>query len=501
MYRFVNLTERGTRSTSLSIQTIFNGINLDELLTDKNGSFTTLTVTGRSNINNRLNTFEVPGRDGLMESNEYTRREKEIVVKYQMSDKTNEGFRVRYNRLNDLLSGIKKALMFTDENYIFYSTLSVNDVPEENSNSLVGTLTFLCADPNKYGPERNGTISNDEGYIDYNGTAETKPTFSFDVLAPITHLDIVGDNGYIRIGDPYTVEETPFEPETIILNDNMSTLTGWGPASSVDGGTVAGQMSVLNGNDFIASDYGSGSSWHGPSVKKSLSQQLQDFKVECYFRQAAYVNPKDTGRVELYLLDINNNVIAKLGLADAWKNMPKNCAEVRLGDTSNNNYMVNTSGETDTWWNNFQGVIRLERIGTKFFAYVANITRDSAGKHFRTWFTGFDDLEEKYQGKVAQVQLHLGCYGTHTAPSQAFQRIKVSKVNQPVTNQVPYIALSGDKIDINFKKSEILINGEERKDLKDFGASFFTFKKGRNNLFILPEGKVSTTVTWREAFK
>ncbi|WGG47689.1 distal tail protein Dit [Rossellomorea sp. DA94] len=446
--------------------------------------------------------IDIPGRAGSLVSKVKTKVKVYNIPVLINGNSISHLQQLKEDLADWLLHEEPKELIFDDEpDRVMYAIVEGSFDPEEIVNYGKGVITFIIPDSYKYGPERIGTISNDAGYIDYNGTAETKPTFSFDVLAPITHLDIVGDNGYMRIGDPYTVEETPFEPETIILNDNMSTLTGWGPASSVDGGIVAGQMSVLNSNDFIASDYGNGSAWHGPSVKKSLPQQLQDFKVECYFRQAAYVNPKDTGRVELYLLDINNNVIAKLAMADAWKNMPKNRAEVRLGDTSNNNYMINTSGETDTWWNNFQGVVRLERIGTKFFAYVANITRDSASKHFRIWHTGFDDLDKKFQGKVAQVQLHLGCYGTDSAPSQAFQRIKVSKVNQPASKEVPYIALQGDKIDIDFKKSEILINGEERKDLKDFGASFFTFKKGRNNLFILPEGKVSTNLTWREAFK
>ena len=51
MYGFVDIVPgSGTGSTSLSIQTVFNGINLDEELTDENGRFITLTVSGRSNL-------------------------------------------------------------------------------------------------------------------------------------------------------------------------------------------------------------------------------------------------------------------------------------------------------------------------------------------------------------------------------------------------------------------------------------------------------------------
>jgi predicted phage tail component-like protein len=499
MYEFVDLTERGTKSTSLSIQTIFNGENIDYLLTDETGSFTTLTVSGRSNVNNRITAFEVPGSDGLLEANEYTTSEKEIVVKYKITDETNEGFRKRFDRLNQLLSGTKKELKFTDDVYVFYATLSVNDVPEENSNSLVGTLTFICSDSYKYGPEHLGILTSDAGYIDYNGTAEGKPRFTFDVLAPITHLDIVGDEGYMRIGQPYTVEQTPFEAETITLNDELTSLTGWGSATSVDEGAIAGTMAIQNGG-FMAASYGSGSFWHGPSLKKSLSEQLQDFKVEFFLQQDTHLDPRTIGRVELYLLDINNSVIAKLAMVDPWAGVKSNLAEVRIGDQSKYHSMIKTSGKTDIWWNTFNGVIRLERVGKRFFAYVANITPDGK-KHFRTWHTGFDDNANAYQAKVAQVQVHIGMYGTHPTQTSIAKNVKVYKINQPGASEIPYIAKAGDTIEIDFKNSLILINGEERKDLKDFGASFFGLKKGRNNLFILPEDRVETQVSWREAIK
>ncbi|MBW8350784.1 phage tail family protein [Bacillus sp. IITD106] len=154
MYGFVDaVAGSGTGSTSMSIQTIFNGINLDESLTDSNGSFITLTVSGRSVIKHRINTIPVPGRDGLIEDG-YTMDAREITVKYKIADKTNEGFRKRYDRLNALLVGQRKILEFTDEDAIFYATMLENDVPEEDSNELVGRITFLCSDPYKYGPER-----------------------------------------------------------------------------------------------------------------------------------------------------------------------------------------------------------------------------------------------------------------------------------------------------------------------------------------------------------
>lgn len=195
MYKFVDTVEgSGTGSTSLSLQTIFNGFNLDEMLSDENGSFITLTVTGRANLAQRIETIEIPGLNGVLEQIDPTIDVREITVKYKIADKTNEGFRKRYNKFLALLEGSKKVLEFTDENALFYATLLENDVPEEESNNLVGTLTFLCSDPFKYGPEQvapNSEPGNGRNYV-----LESEKTFSFS-NAPTTvkyeSLDVSND--------------------------------------------------------------------------------------------------------------------------------------------------------------------------------------------------------------------------------------------------------------------------------------------------------------------
>ncbi|RFA36233.1 hypothetical protein CAI16_05445 [Virgibacillus dokdonensis] len=151
MYKFVDPNETGVSSSSLSIQTIFNGIKLDEQLTDETGNFMTLTVTGRGNIKQNIKTTQVPGMDGALETDKTTFDVREITVKYKISDSTNEGFRSRVNQLNNVLRGSKKMLQFTDEDKFYYATLSENSIPEEDKNELVCELTFLCSNPYKYG--------------------------------------------------------------------------------------------------------------------------------------------------------------------------------------------------------------------------------------------------------------------------------------------------------------------------------------------------------------
>src|SRR5690625_5542517 len=99
----------------MSIQTTFINNNLDNLLTDDKGSFTTLTVTGRGSMTNRLLTHRIPGMDGLYEDDSIQLEPRPIIVKFRLTDKTNEGFRKRLDKLKELLVGSKRSEEHTSE--------------------------------------------------------------------------------------------------------------------------------------------------------------------------------------------------------------------------------------------------------------------------------------------------------------------------------------------------------------------------------------------------
>lgn len=108
MYKFADTTPGSAQSTSVSLQTLFNGINLDEELTDESGSFITLTVSGRSNTTYRRNIISIPGMEGAWEDANSYQESRPITVKFKIKDETNTGFRKRLERLNALLVGSKK---------------------------------------------------------------------------------------------------------------------------------------------------------------------------------------------------------------------------------------------------------------------------------------------------------------------------------------------------------------------------------------------------------
>jgi predicted phage tail component-like protein len=450
------------------------------------------------------NILKVPGLPGgYLQSTETDVRVLEVPVLIR-GDNLTHLQRVKEDLAAWLVTDEPAELIFDDDPARTYYAVVDDTVDfEEIVQYGKGTIKFICPDPYVYGPEQTVDIPYDGNeqtvIVQNNGSAPTYPKFTIEFNQPTTFLDIITPSDYMRIGKPVSVEETAVEKEQIVLDDNMSTLSGWGAATYVDDGVVTGTMSS-NGNDFNASDYGTGTGWHGPAVKKSLSETIQDFRVEAYLKQHT-TTPNLIGRAEVYLLDANNAVIAKIAMVDAWTGVASNKAEVRLGDTTSPHYMVNTTGKTKTWWNDFQGVIKLTRIGKRFTAYIANITKDGRNKHFRTWFVGYTDVDEKYQMPLAQVQLHLGAYGTYPRTTQAFQRIRVYKINQNTEGGIPYIATAGDVIEIDHAQNSILKNGEPFLSTKDFGANFFALERGQTEIAVNPAGIATVEMTYRERWR
>ncbi|GLO64404.1 phage tail protein [Oceanobacillus sp. E9] len=150
MYLFTDTSPREEPiNGSFSLQTTYNDMNIDNLLSDTQGRFITTSISGRNLPSKSIVTNEYLGMHGLREG-DFKYEPREIVVKFLLEDKTNSGFRNRFHRLYTLLQGQKRKLRFTDENAYYLATFKEADIPEEDSNSIEGSLIFLCTDPAKY---------------------------------------------------------------------------------------------------------------------------------------------------------------------------------------------------------------------------------------------------------------------------------------------------------------------------------------------------------------
>lgn len=388
-------------------------------------------------------------------------------------------------------------------NRTYYALLNSQITPEDMVRFSTVELEFICPDGVKHGDEKPDSFSSDGFlWLDYKGTEPTRPIFRMEVKEASTFAMVQNqDNRYMMIGRPYDVESHTFQRYERVFYTDANTTNGWAKASNgdIDGGIVDGNI-VPRNNRFIAESYGSGNNWHGPAIKTSISEPLQDFRLSAFvgflnLQQAAMV-----GRVEIYLLDVNNNAVAKMALKDTSAARANVFAEMRAGDRDTGQMIINDHGSRVGAWNNFSGQLQIAREGNVWSAYVALVDTATRRHHARRIVRAWPDTHEISTRPVTQIVVHLGTVGKHTPihANSGVSSIILEKINQE--QGIPYIVYPGDVIEFDHVNEDIYLNGISRKDLKDFGATYFDIEKGENRLVTYPD-IFHTSVYYRERFK
>lgn len=179
MYEFIDTNEQQAGNHLPSEALFIDGVAIEDAIE----GYTTLTVSGRELMGQELNTVRRIGSDGAIYLNEsYPPRT--ITIQYELKAKDNQDFRLKFERLNQLLTGGEKELKFADDmEYSFKGALSeVSDVPK-GRNVVIGTFSFYCSDPFKYSEQ---IITEGLGFtLVYDDTFLIKPDF---VELSLTHL-------------------------------------------------------------------------------------------------------------------------------------------------------------------------------------------------------------------------------------------------------------------------------------------------------------------------
>ena len=500
MYEFTKTNELAGWPTP-SLSTVFHDINLDDALTDGTGGFKTLTVTGRGNMEQEIETMRIPGREDLVEM-AVIRNPVPLVVKYKIWDETSEGFRERSTRLNSLLKERQGVIHFSDERYYYFGTVSVNDIPEEETNTMIGTITFSRTDPNKYTNKKTALFGEGVAKVYNQGSADTYPVFRAMVNEPITHVQLFTDADYFQAGNPAGFESVIIEREERLLHDSMASLVGWSELGlDVDGGVVSGAFST-NGYSVSADTFGPVvSTWRGPALKKSIPEApVTDFKVRT---SVIFRNPTSShrGRIEFYLLDDQSRDIGKLAMKRTGAGTFGTGVEARAGGGSDFNYFVSDyRGKNGIEWRDFEGVLEISRIGNVWEVYVAKV--DPVTKeHYARYRKPYTDSQLKYISDLSQIQIHIAQAGTAEPSSMFIGDVKVFRINEQGEEEVGIIAVAGDEVVIDMQKKKIYINGEQRPDLKAFGGNYFKLDSGETAVALDPAESLDASIEWREAFR
>lgn len=399
-----------------------------------------------------------------------------------------------------LITDEPAPLIFDDESdRVYYAIVDGSLEMEDIVRFGRGVVTFICLDPFKYGHKVLSFIDPAEPAIIVNeGTAPTKPIFTFTAIQPTTFIDIIKDDDYMSIGEPVSVEDSSFNPKTRRIYDEMTTTNGWGTSFfQPDGGVKAGTM-VIVGDDkeeFGATNYGSGSAWHGPLIQKTF-EPCEDYYVRVRFNIRTN-NSKQRGRTEMYLLGPDGSQIGKISAINRETSM-KTTIEVRLQNGLKSHYPINRLNA----FKGFFGHVAITKEGTKFKIEIAvEETKPTGGfKVVKKETHYYDDLNGDYQLPIAGVAAHVSTWANAPLPHRArIRSVIVDKMNKE--EGVPQIIQPGDIVVIDFKDELILINDEPRNDLKDFGGNYFSLPPGESVLVLNPPDAFNAQVEWRDCYK
>jgi predicted phage tail component-like protein len=446
------------------------------------------------------NLLNIPGRAGaLLDSSQTNVRIIEQPIFFKGIN--NEDLRLLEEEISGwLVTDTPAPLIFDDEPHrTYYAIVDGRLDLEEALFVEEGVITFLCLDPYKYGELHDETFRgselSDPINLVNNGSALAFPHITITLSGPTTLLDIIGDEDYMRIGKPVTVDDTPFQKYETVWSDDGNTTVGWASAGYVpDGGVNSGTMDAANG-EFYASSYGSGASWHGPALAKSIGSALSDYVVRAYL-DVSSSNGSKRGRAEVYLLDASNRIIGKVA-AVIRKSTGDAEVEIALRNGSIKHYVTSM----DWTYKTFYGYLDIIKEGTSFSVSVAQQGNDGTKVYTRhKQQFSYLDINNGFQSDLAAIGIHTATHGSASPSKAAIRKIEVERINQK-SNGISYIGKAGDVFEFVMEKGLILKNGEPFMK-KDFGSRFFQLKPG-NNFFVLnsPSVIAEFNAKWRDSYK
>src|SRR5699024_4313014 len=485
----------------------FNNVDLyEEFGSDEYGEsyFLVNNVTGRGVMDVEAEGITATQMDGVYPS--FSRyKERILEVDFTLKGENFEDLRKKLERLNEIFStrGEEVPIEFDDEpNRVYRGRLTSAEDSMENGRIYQASITITCGNPYKRGKESyEETFDEDSFVVESKGTAISEPIFEMTAKEKATFAMIANgtdeDSAYNIIGVPTEVDEEVVDTRELLFEERGQTLDEWTESGTVvDGGKVTGELNTDNDGITVPS-YGSGDNWHGPALLREI-EPIQDFEVEMMLRMETK-RSEQTVRIEMYLFDENMNNLGKMAIWDNDKNGNEKKGEARFGEYQGKfeNYVISSRNykyRNDMWF----GMLRFTREGNKMTFYITRInTRNKHVKSIKESVIVDDDL----MGKLKYVQIHIGKYAdTSNANAPRILSIKASELYEETVDQTPYIIYEGDTITFDHEYDEILINGENREGLKNFGGKFFPLHKGYNTLITYPDGAFDTKVTFRDRY-
>jgi predicted phage tail component-like protein len=430
-------------------------------------------------------------------------------------------------------------LSFSDEpNKVYYAIVSEATDMDEMVNIGTGTISFLCPEPFAYGiSEIQVNPVGKKFTFDNKGTAKTYPKFTATFSQDATNFNLISPDGVIQVGYPSQADKIILPAKTTILNDSMTSLTGWVNAgtSVLDNGNAnSGTASIdatLSG--IKASTYGADNNgWHGVGLRKDFAGNvtIKDFEVQArlWFSSDDGTKALDgvqQGKVEIMGFTSSGTKLFKMQMRDTHSEYEGNTPEIYIGNSTfierelkvvpkkvtqkTKNKKGQTVNTTKTvypthagTYNDFFGQFVISRKGNKWYAKFVKI---SQGKEIKStlWDDSETDKGGKYPtGDLAYIVIYIAQYKNNPVVRKcAITDLQVIKHNLDTTYDIPKIIQAGQVLEIDCAESSVYIDGNLFMNDLDIGSEFFGIESGKTEvIYASSDNAVSVTATYTERF-
>jgi predicted phage tail component-like protein len=461
----------------------------------------------------KIETLEVKNKPGLIKASakwdaRIIKVGVQIIGENTATETRLEEVRDRVELIGSILNTDDVApIVFDDEPDRTYYGMLIGESSLNEKDAIAETeIQFICFDPAKYGPEETLAFDVNGSLQFQNGTnADIYPKYTLTVKEKTTLLSIVGADDQVILGEPVAVDQSPVDQYERVLYEYFNTLTGWSSSQTVqDGFTQMGSMYVPDGKNFKVQSFGgtvdpATVGWRGPALVKDLGTEVQDFTFEMFLQArvksgTATQQANQMGRVTVWFLDINNQVIAKMHVGDFHKDYQRVYGIGYMGGEGTGQH---TLYYTNPAYNDFNGLMWIQRLGNKWWFQIGRWDYQNRRRYYRQTYE-FIDHQNKWSQKVAKIQVAMLQYQNYDWLDMLLDTSRFWRRNDNYVPNIPYIADVEDIIDIDTSTGLIKKNGEPWMTELDPVSNFFPMKPGTNNLEFYPKGVADVDVTYKK---
>lgn len=267
----------------------FNGRSLTAFAADNDCEIIVTGVSRGLTPSFNFATAEVAGRAGgyvLGRSVGARSITVEIVVKCDTASATRA---VEKALASWLATEVSAPLVFDDEPTSYFAAQFADaNYFGEYGPIRSGSISFTASDPYIYDSALTiEDIEKGSTLIDNTGGVAAWPTARIPITSDATFLAMQVDGKRLLIGSPARADVATVATSRVDLSDDLSSMSGWSVGTNAQGGAVAGTM-ASDGSAFSplfsGGSFGSGTTWHGPTVRRALANTTNDFTAEALVR-------------------------------------------------------------------------------------------------------------------------------------------------------------------------------------------------------------------------